>query len=72
VVNIGSRQQGRLKAENVLDVVPQQQTIIEGIKRQLGHGPYQKSDIYFKEGSSREIANALATLPLYIQKKFYE
>lgn len=72
VVNIGSRQNNRLRAENVIDVDCNEQKIIKTIKKQINIGRYKSSGLYFKENTSNKIAETLATVPLYIQKKFYE
>src|ERR1700730_3651186 len=48
VVNIGGRQQGRLHAENVTHVRYDADQILEAVGRQIAHGPYAASNIYFK------------------------
>ncbi len=72
VVNIGNRQQGRLKGEHVLDVGSGQSAIMKAIAAQLEHGRYPKSDVYYKSGNSDAIVKVLTTARLYSQKKFYE
>ncbi len=72
VVNIGSRQQGRLKGPNVLDVKSDASEIEKGILRQLRHGAYKPSMIYYKSDTSKKIVEILGKVPLYTQKKFYE
>ena len=72
VVNIGSRQNGRLRAKNVVDVSDGNARIIEGaIRKQLAHGPYASSKIYWKPRTAQKIARALCTMKLYTQKKFH-
>ncbi len=73
VVNIGTRQEGRLRAENVLDVPRYDRRLIaEAVRRQLKAGRYRPSDIYFKEGTSRRIADILARASLSPQKRFVD
>lgn len=72
VVNIGTRQSDRLRAKNVLDISCKEDEIIEAIKKQLKVGRYKSSHLYFKKNTGKNITKILATIPLYIQKKFYE
>lgn len=72
VVNIGSRQDGRLKGPNVIDVGYGSKEIEQAIKKQLAHGPYARSDIYYKPDTSKRIVEILRNVPIYTQKKFYE
>ena len=72
VVNIGTRQNGRMRAENVLDVKYDKLEIKKAIKKQLSHGNYEKSDLYRKKGTSKKIAQTLAKIKLYSQKKFID
>lgn len=46
VVNIGSRQNGRLASENVIHTVSQKGKIINAIQSQLKHGKYVASTLY--------------------------
>jgi len=71
-VNIGTRQHGRMRAENIIDVDYNKPAIKQAIKKQLKHGPYPSSDIYYKKGTSRLIAKILATIKLYSQKSFVD
>lgn len=72
VVNIGSRQQKRLRGPNVLDASNDEKEIRNAILRQLRHGPYKPSYIYYKSGTSQKIAQVLSKALLRVQKKFYE
>jgi UDP-hydrolysing UDP-N-acetyl-D-glucosamine 2-epimerase len=72
VVNIGTRQSGRMRAENVVDVDHDKEQIKEAIQKQLEQGRYAPSHIYYKEGTSKKIADILATIELYSQKRFCE
>jgi GDP/UDP-N,N'-diacetylbacillosamine 2-epimerase (hydrolysing) len=72
VVNIGLRQQGRLHAENVVHAGYNADAIVGAVRRQVAHGPYRPSDIYYQPGASQVIADLLCSLDLYTQKRFYE
>lgn len=72
VVNIGSRQQKRLRAENVADVLHDTSAIKNMVRRQMFHGRYKVSALYKGEATSENIAARIATTPLYTQKVFYE
>lgn len=72
VVNIGTRQQNRLKAGNVCDIGYEGKAIAGAIKAQLAHGRYASSDLYYKPHTSKKIVEILNKAPLYSQKKFYE
>ncbi|PYQ97121.1 MAG: UDP-N-acetylglucosamine 2-epimerase (hydrolyzing) [Acidobacteria bacterium] len=70
VVNIGGRQQGRLHADNVTHVGYGADEILAAVRRQIAHGPYAASNIYFRAGASRMIVDILAGIELYTQKRF--
>lgn len=72
VVNIGTRQSGRARAENVVDVSYDRAEIKKAVKKQLAHGRYAKSHLYYKKGTAEKIVKTLASAPLYVQKRFYE
>lgn len=72
VVNIGTRQNGRLRAANVLDVGYGEGALRRAIARQLAHGPYPASTLYYRPDTSRRMAEILARVPLTRQKTFYE
>lgn len=71
VVNIGTRQNQRLRAENVIDVGYNRAEIKEAILKQIHHGPYPSSDIYYKADTNKNIVDILSKIELYIQKIFY-
>jgi UDP-N-acetylglucosamine 2-epimerase len=70
-VNIGSRQEGRMRGPNVLDVPHDAAQIRSGIQKQLQHGTFEQSTVYFRKNSGATIASMLAETPLYTQKKFH-
>lgn len=71
-VNIGTRQQGRLRAGNVIDVGYDADAIRDAIRRELAHGRYPPSHVYFKPDTSKRIRRILKTVPLYTQKRFVD
>lgn len=62
VVNIGTRQQGRERAVNVLDVGHGPDEISAAVRKQVEHGPYPRSHIYGSGDAGRRIADTLADL----------
>lgn len=71
-VNIGTRQSGRMRSANVIDVPYDAKAIKNAISRQLKHGLYKTSHIYYKKGTSKKIVRILATINLYSQKRFVD
>ena len=71
-VNIGPRQQGRLAADHVTNVDYDCEAIRSAIARQLAHGRYPASTLYYRPDTSDQILNVLANAELYTQKRFYE
>ncbi len=70
VVNIGTRQSGRERGRNVLDVGSHSSEIIEAVRRAVQQGKFTSENIYGDGNSSEEIANILAIYNLsQIQKK---
>lgn len=72
VVNIGSRQNGRLKSKNVIDTVCRERALKRVIMKQLRAQRYPKATLYSKKFTSKVIAQKLATIPLYLQKRYTE
>jgi len=70
VVNIGDRQNGRLKDNNVIDVPSLSSAIVNAIKVQIKNGSYPRSSLYHKKDSSKTIARILSKVDLYTQKTF--
>lgn len=69
VVNIGSRQSGRDRGINVIDVEHDRQEIVDGIDRHLSNGTYPSDPIYGDGNAGVRIAELLATAPLTIEKR---
>jgi len=72
VVNIGTRQRGRMHAGNVIHVDHDKEGIKQAIKSQLNNGRYKPSNIYYQLGTSKKIAQILATVKPSTQKQFCE
>ena len=67
-VNIGSRQRGRDRAQNVIDVPHNAEAIYRAIERQIAHGRYPRSLMFGDGSSGKRIADILATAPLQLEK----
>lgn len=61
-LNIGERQMYRERSENVLDVSCQEEEIIEGVKRQLATGRYQRSTLYGDGAAGKKISEIIMEL----------
>jgi UDP-hydrolysing UDP-N-acetyl-D-glucosamine 2-epimerase len=72
VVDIGGRQQGRLSADNVMRTSYDADAVRAAVKRQLAHGRYAPSHIYFKPNASEAMVDVLTSVDLYTQKRFHE
>jgi UDP-hydrolysing UDP-N-acetyl-D-glucosamine 2-epimerase len=68
-VNIGTRQAGRDRGPNVVDVGYGRDAILDGIRRQLAHGRYASDPLYGDGAAGPRIADALARAPLSVQKR---
>lgn len=69
VVNIGSRQSGRERGRNVIDIEHNRQSIAEAIIRQVTHGRHEADHIYGDGKAGHKIADLLATLRPSFNKK---
>lgn len=68
VVNIGDRQNGRQRGENVIDTGYDRSEIIAGVKKQIAHGHYASDKIYGNGNSGAIIAERLRSEPLTFAK----
>jgi UDP-hydrolysing UDP-N-acetyl-D-glucosamine 2-epimerase len=68
VVNIGTRQNKRLRTNNVIQVDYDAREIADAIKVQLTHGKYPSSDIYGDGTAGEKIAEILVECEPSIQK----
>jgi UDP-hydrolysing UDP-N-acetyl-D-glucosamine 2-epimerase len=69
IVLVGDRQEGRESAENVVTVPPIAERIAAAVQAQLEHGPFAPSTLYGDGFVSEALANALATIDPYVQKR---
>jgi UDP-hydrolysing UDP-N-acetyl-D-glucosamine 2-epimerase len=68
-VNIGWRQQGRDRAQNVMDVDHSQAAIVGAIEAQIAHGKYPSDPLYGDGTAGQKMADILATAELTIEKR---
>lgn len=67
-VNVGTRQTGRLRGRNVVDVSCAREAIAAAMRRQIAHGRYQSDPLYGDGRAGERIAAALAFMPLALEK----
>jgi len=72
VVNIGRRQQGRLTADNVAHVAHEIEAVRAAVDRQVRHGRYPASHLYYRPDASQQMTDRLADAELYTQKRFFD
>jgi len=70
VVNIGSRQDGRERGDNVLDCSGNFSDIVKSIKKQINRKKIKINNIYGNGNSSEKILKIFKTVKLNIDKKF--
>jgi hypothetical protein len=68
IANIGTRQRGRDRANNVIDVPHNADDIYGAIERQTAHGRYPRSLMFGDGSSGKRIADILATTTLRLEK----
>ena len=68
-VNIGTRQQGRDRADNVMDADYDRRAIVAAVQKQLAHGRYSSNHLYGDGGAGVRIARILVESPLRVQKR---
>ncbi len=68
-VNLGTRQDGRERGPNIVDIGYDKEEIKNAIKKQVKHGRYPKSTIYGDGKAADKIADVLAKCELNLQKK---
>jgi len=71
VVLVGARQEGREVGEHVTPVLPIEDTIAQAISTQMSHGRYAPCTLYGDGYVADKIANALAALTPYKQKRLH-
>jgi UDP-hydrolysing UDP-N-acetyl-D-glucosamine 2-epimerase len=68
-VNVGSRQAGRERGANVVDVPYEAAAIAAAVEQQVAHGPYDSDLLYGDGQAGHRIAALLAEAPLTIEKR---
>lgn len=68
-VNVGSRQGGRERGTNVIDVGYDRQEILRAIDSHLEHGPFAPDHLYGDGMAGPRIAQLLADVPLRVEKR---
>jgi UDP-hydrolysing UDP-N-acetyl-D-glucosamine 2-epimerase len=68
-VNVGTRQSGRDRGGNVIDVAYDRRHIADGVRRQLAHGRYPAVAVYGDGNAGVRIAEILSACPLSVQKR---
>ena len=68
-VNIGTRQMGRDRGPNVMDVGYDRHAIAAAVRRQLAHGRYPSDHLYGDGAAGGRVAETLARVPLSVQKR---
>jgi UDP-hydrolysing UDP-N-acetyl-D-glucosamine 2-epimerase len=71
-VNIGTRQAGRERGKNVIDVGYDEDEIKEAIRTHLSNGRYEPDYVFGQGDSGRRIADILAHCEIKPQKKFHD
>jgi UDP-hydrolysing UDP-N-acetyl-D-glucosamine 2-epimerase len=70
-VNIGTRQFNRQTSENVMQTDYKKDEIVKGIKSQLEHGPYTRSQLYGDGKAGARIVEILSKATFRIQKTLH-
>jgi len=69
-VNIGTRQSGRERGQNVIDVDYNCKDIQNAVIKAIEHGKFEEEHIYSDGNAGKQIADILSTIKIeYIQKK---
>jgi UDP-N-acetylglucosamine 2-epimerase len=69
VVNVGTRQNGRDRGCNVVDVDYDRRQIVQALERHLGNGRYPQDHLYGDGRAGERIGVLLSTEPLRIEKR---
>lgn len=68
-VTIGSRQTGRERGHNVVDVGYEREEILRAVREQINHGPFEPNYLYGDGNAGTKMAGILKSFDLKIQKK---
>jgi UDP-N-acetylglucosamine 2-epimerase len=67
-INIGTRQTARERGTNVIDINGGTVEILNALREQIAHGPYQSEPVYGDGMAGEKIANILASKTVNVQK----
>jgi UDP-N-acetylglucosamine 2-epimerase len=70
-VTVGTRQQGRERGVNVVDVDHDRAEIADAIRDQVAHGPYERSHLFGDGAAGKKIADVLAVARPQVQKRLF-
>lgn len=68
-VNIGTRQNMRLKGGNIVDSSTDRISILEAVRSQIAHGPYETEYLYGTSGAGDKMADIIASTNLATTQK---
>jgi UDP-hydrolysing UDP-N-acetyl-D-glucosamine 2-epimerase len=68
-VTIGSRQRGRERGPNLVDVEHDTEEIADAVRDQAAHGPYERSYVFGDGTAGKRIADVLAVARPQVQKR---
>ena len=68
-MNVGSRQEGRQRGSNVVDVDYDRNAIADALRTQIDHGPYEHEPIYGDGRAGKRIADILSRATFRIDKR---
>jgi UDP-hydrolysing UDP-N-acetyl-D-glucosamine 2-epimerase len=68
-VTVGTRQHGRERGPNVVEVVHDKDEIADAVRDQTTHGPYEASTLFGEGTAGRKIAELLAVVQPQVQKR---
>jgi UDP-N-acetylglucosamine 2-epimerase len=66
---VGTRQHGRDRGTNVMDIAHDRGAIVDAVRKQIAHGRYKGDHLYGDGHAGGRIADLLATAPLRVQKR---
>lgn len=68
-VNVGTRQNGRQRGKNVIDVDYKREEIIEAVTKQIKNAKYESEHIYGDGNAGKKIVDVLSTCKIKVQKR---
>jgi UDP-hydrolysing UDP-N-acetyl-D-glucosamine 2-epimerase len=68
-VTVGTRQQGRERGPNLVEVEHDSDQIADAIRDQIAHGPYERSELFGDGTAGLKIAEKLASVRPEVQKR---